>query len=327
MERILVTGCSGFVSRHFLEYLAAEGVDCKVLGVSRGIPEFPHERLGSLRFRFRQLDLLDRPGVAEVIASFRPTAIVHLASYSSVGFSWVKPVESFTNNTNVLLNLVEEVRRLEQPCRILSVGSSEEYGNVDPAWLPLREEGPLNPVSPYAVARVAQEMLSKVYVSGYGLDIVMTRSFNHIGPYQRDSFVIPSFAKQLCAIRYGNAAPRLVTGDRAVVRDFVDVRDVVRGYHMLLQRGRAGEIYNLCTGHGTSIDEVITTMQGLLGTDAELVTDPALVRPSDNRVIVGSLEKMRRELGWEPKFSLHESLGAILDWWGGRTKASDVIPR
>ncbi len=318
MDRILLTGCSGFVARHFLEHLIAEGVESDVLGLSRRKPDFLSELPRSLRFRFHQLDLLDSAGVAEAISSFRPTAIVHLASYSSVGFSWREPVESFRNNTNVLLNLVEQVRRLELPCRILSVGSSEEYGNVDPKWLPLREDGPLNPVSPYAVARVAQEMLSRVYVSGYGLDIILTRSFNHIGRYQRDTFVVPSFARQLCAIRYHNVTPKLITGDRSVIRDFVDVRDVVRGYHMLLQRGRSGEVYNLCTGQGTSIEAVIAMMQQLLGTHAELATDPALVRPSDNRVIVGSPTKMRDEIGWEPRFTLRDSLETIVEWWRTR---------
>src|SRR5690606_31214660 len=130
----------------------------------------------------------DGHAISDVIATFRPTWVVHLAAYSSVGFSWQMSVESFANNIKVLRNLIDPLRLHGIPCRILSVGSSEEYGNLGPAFLPLREDAPLQPVSPYAVARVSQELLSKVYVSGYGLDIVMTRSFNHIGPYQRDTF-------------------------------------------------------------------------------------------------------------------------------------------
>jgi len=326
MKRLLITGFSGFVSRHLLEYLDASGAESEVLGVSRSQPDFPIDKYRSLRCSFRQLDLLDKPGIDQLIAQFRPTAIVHLASYSSVGFSWQNPVESFTNNTNVLLNLIERVRLLGLPCRILSVGSSEQYGNVDAAFLPLREDGPLCPVSPYAIARVSQEMLSKVYVSGYGLDIVMTRSFNHIGPYQRDLFVIPSFAKQLCAMRYRAAPARLVTGDRTVIRDFVDVRDVVRGYCDLLLHGQAGEVYNLCSGEGTSIDHVIATMQRLLGTEAELETNPKLVRPNDNRVVVGSLDKIRDAVGWSPRIPLQQSLENILEWWRERVLASEPHP-
>ena len=316
--KILVTGFSGFVGRHFLRYLEDNAIAAELLGVDRCELAFPLDGHRHVRGSYRQLDLLDKGGVEAVIDGFRPTHILHLASYSSVGFSWQQPVESFVNNTNILLNLLEQVRALRSNCRILSVGSSEEYGNVLPSAVPIREDAALKPVSPYAVARVAQEMLSSLYVSGYGLDIVMTRSFNHIGTHQRDVFVVPSLARQLTAIRHRQAPPRLVTGDRTIVRDFVDVRDVVRAYHLLLLGGKAGEIYNVCSGRGVSIDEVIDLMRAALGIQVTLATDPALLRPSDNRVIIGSNEKIHRELGWEPRISLRESLEQILEWWNAR---------
>ncbi|MDB4987522.1 MAG: hypothetical protein JWN04_2700 [Myxococcaceae bacterium] len=312
--RILITGFSGFVSRHFLEYLDSQGEEAVVLGVSRSKPAFTFDAYPKLRCDFRQLDLLDRPSVEAAVVGFEPTHVLHLAAYSSVGFSWQQPVESFANNTNIFLNLLEQVRKLSAPCRVLSVGSSEEYGNVEPGSLPLHEGTPVKPVSPYAVARVAQEMLSNVYVRGYGLDIVMTRSFNHIGPYQRDAFVVPSLAKQLCAIRYSGAAPRLVTGDRTVVRDFVDVRDVVRAYYVLLQKGTTGEIYNVCSGTGVSIEHVLSLMQDELGTAATLESDPRLLRPTENRSVVGSYQKLERELGWRPEINLRESVSRVLRW-------------
>ena len=313
--KILVTGFSGFVGRHFLDYLEENAVEADLLGVGRSALGFPLDGLRHVRAAYQSLDLLNKGGVDEIIYGFQPTHILHLAAYSSVGFSWQKPVESFMNNTNVLLNLLEQVRTLKLKCRVLSVGSSEEYGNVQAEAVPLREDAVLRPVSPYAAARVAQEMLSRVYAEGYGLDIVMTRSFNHIGPYQRDVFAIPSLARQLTAIRYRGAAPRLVTGDRGVVRDFVDVRDVVRAYHGLLLHGQPGETYNVCGGRGVTIDGVIALMQELLGTRAELVTDPALIRPSENRVIIGSNDKIRQATGWSPRLSLRESLEGILEWW------------
>jgi GDP-4-dehydro-6-deoxy-D-mannose reductase len=313
--KLLITGFSGFVGRHLLQFLEDNAAEAEVLGVGRSAPTFSFEGLRHIRCAFHQLDLLDKSGVDDVIYGFKPTHIVHLAAYSSVGFSWQKPVESFMNNTNVLLNLLEQVRTRKLRCRVLSVGSSEEYGNVAADAVPIREDAPLRPVSPYAAARVAQEMLSSVYAAGYGLDIVMTRSFNHIGPHQRDVFAIPSLARQLTAIRYRGASPRLVTGDRSVVRDFVDVRDVVRAYFELLHHGQSGEIYNVCSGQGVSIDGVIGLMQELLGTKAALETDSSLLRPSDNRIIVGSNEKLRRAIGWEPKIPLRESLENILEWW------------
>jgi GDP-4-dehydro-6-deoxy-D-mannose reductase len=312
MTKLLITGFSGFVSRHFLEFLEAEQTDAEVLGVGRSVPGWPVERLRHVRAHFRQLDLLDKDGVDDVIYGFRPDFILHLAAYSSVGFSWQKPVESFSNNTNVLLNLLEQVRALNLRCRVLSVGSSEEYGNVPSTALPIREDTPLQPLSPYAVARVAQEMLSQVYVRGYGLDVVMTRSFNHIGPHQREAFVVPSLTRQLTDIKRHHAAPRITTGDRTVVRDFVDVRDVVRAYHGLLLRGVSGEIYNVCSGTGVSIDHVVERLMDIVGVKAELHTDPRLVRPNDNRVIIGSHEKLTRSIGWEPRIALDDSLRSIV---------------
>ncbi|MDB4988001.1 MAG: GDP-6-deoxy-D-mannose reductase [Myxococcaceae bacterium] len=313
MAKILITGFSGFVSRHFVAFLEQNSIQADILGVGRSRPVFPIDGFRHVRCQFRHLDLLDRSGVDDVIYSFRPDYILHLAAYSSVGFSWQKPVESFTNNTNVLLNLLEQVRSLNLRCRILSVGSSEEYGNVDPSSLPLREERELHPVSPYGVARVAQELLSKLYVTGYGLDVVMTRSFNHIGCHQRDVFVVPSFAKQLSAIRYEGAASELVTGDRSIIRDFVDVRDVVRAYYYLLKTGTAGEVYNVCSGLGTSLDDLIQQMQELLGTKATLRTAAHLVRPNDNQSIIGAKDKISAATGWQPEITLRESLTAILD--------------
>jgi GDP-4-dehydro-6-deoxy-D-mannose reductase len=317
MTKILVTGASGFVSRHLLEYLESLGSHAEVLGVSRTAPPFSTAHFKHVHCTFRELDLLDKEVVDAMMYGFQPDYIVHLAAYSSVGYSWHKPVESFANNTNIFLNLLEQVRALDLRCRVLSVGSSEEYGDVDPASLPLREDTRLRPVSPYAVARVSQEMLSTVYARGYGLDIVMTRSFNHTGPFQREVFAVPSLAKQLVAISKGEAPARLVTGDRTIVRDFVDVRDVVRAYHSLLMKGERGEVYNVCTGEGTSIGRVVEMMQEMLGTDAVVETDPRLLRPSDNRAVIGSNDKIKHAIGWVPEIALRESLRGVLDWWAG----------
>ncbi len=315
MSRFLITGFSGFVSRHFLQFLEDSGTEADVLGVSRAEPSFAVDRFRHVRCAFRRLDLLDKHQTGEILTAFRPDYVLHLAAFSSVGFSWREPVDSFANNTNIFLNVLDQARVRGIDCRILSVGSSEEYGNIDTEKLPLREDMPLNPVSPYAVARASQEMLSKVYVDGYGLDVVMTRSFNHTGPFQRDAFVVPSLARQLVAIARGAAPPRLVTGDLSVVRDFVDVRDVVRAYHALLLHGQAGEVYNVCRGEGHSIAEVLATMQEILATNVTLEIDPQLVRPSDNRVVIGSREKIGRAVNWAPKVSLRESLEETIRYW------------
>ena len=192
---------------------------------------------------------MDSARLRTIISDIKPDYILHLASFSSVAYSWKHPEESFSNNCNIFLNLVDAVRQTCPKCRILSVGSSEEYGDIPHADLPLRENQPLNPISPYAVARVSQELLSKVYVHAFGMQIIMTRSFNHVGPRQDERFVIPSFIKRVLDIkRSGKEAGEIETGDLTIVRDFVDVRDVVEAYYMLLTRGTPGEVYNICSG-------------------------------------------------------------------------------
>jgi GDP-4-dehydro-6-deoxy-D-mannose reductase len=319
MKRILITGFNGFVAGHFIDYLESRGIRAEVLGVdvtdlSRDISTY-----GSLKIGFSRTDLLEAGRLEALLYDFRPQWILHLASYSSVGFSWKNPSLSFRNNMNIFLNLMELIREAVPSCRVLSVGSSEEYGNVSPEDVPLAEGAPLSPVSPYAVARVSQEQLSKVYSDGFGLDIVMTRSFNHIGPGQRDAFVVSSFARQLVEIKKGlKGERRLLTGDISVVRDFLDVRDVVDAYYRLFLDGEKGQVYNICSGSGVSLREIIDMMCRILDIEVEIITDPSLLRPSDNRIIIGSNEKLRRVTGWTPKLALKKSLEDVILYWSER---------
>ena len=237
MKKILITGFSGFVSLHFLKYIDTLGDKFSIEGIDINEPSFDLKSFKNLQCHFTFLDLLNKDDIDNLIFQFQPHYILHLASFSSVAFSWKNPVASFTNNTNIFLNLLEQIKNLNLNCRILSIGSSEEYGKVNQEAIPLKETEILNPVSPYAVARVSQELLSKVYVKGYHLDIVLTRSFNHIGPGQKDIFVVPSFVKRIMEIQKYNSSPVLKTGDLSIIRDFTDVRDVVRAYYLILTKG------------------------------------------------------------------------------------------
>ena len=289
------------------------------MGVDIINPDFDLDRLRHVCCDFQQMDLLDRDGIEKLFFQFQPDYILHLASFSSVAYSWINPVSSFQNNTNIFLNVLEAVRVLNTRPRILSVGSSEEYGDLSEINWVFREEDALNPISPYAVARVSQEMLSKVYIKGYGLDVVMTRSFNHIGPGQKDIFVIASFAKRLLELkRKGVVSPKLMTGDISLVRDFVDVRDVVRAYDGLLKKGRKGEIYNICGGVGFSLRDIIEQLASILGMEVDIETDKGLLRPSDNKAIVGSNEKIKRDIGWTPEIPLQRSLEDVIHFWKER---------
>jgi GDP-4-dehydro-6-deoxy-D-mannose reductase len=319
MDRYLITGFSGFVSRHFLEFLDKQEENAAVLGIDLHEPTFDLNGFRHLKCSFEQLDLLDKERMQNAICQFQPTYILHLAAYSSVAFSWQNPILSFQNNTNIFLNLIEAVRSLNLKTRILSVGSSEEYGNVTESDLPLREDLQLKPVSPYAVARVSQEMLSQVYAEGYGVDVVITRSFNHIGPGQKDIFVIPSFAKQLAeGVLKGLKRVEIVSGDLSIVRDFTDVRDVVRAYFLLLKKGKGGEIYNVCSGRGTSLSDVLFMISKELGIEVISKVDPILVRPQDNKVIIGSNEKIRNAIGWVLEISFEKALKDVVEDWKRR---------
>jgi GDP-4-dehydro-6-deoxy-D-mannose reductase len=315
MEKYMVTGFSGFVSKHFLDYLNSREVPCTVAGIDINTPEFDYKNYAHVQCSFHAINLLNREQVNAFIQEYRPDYILHLASYSSVAYSWQHPVESFTNNTNIFLNLLEQVRNMNLDCRILSVGSSEEYGNVSEADIPLRETQPLKPISPYAVARVSQEMLSAVYAQGFGLDVILTRSFNHIGPGQKDIFVISSFVKRMLEIKRSNLPAQLHTGDLTIVRDFLDVRDVVRAYYMLLKNGDKGEIYNICSGKGIALEQIINKLSDMISLQVVTVQDPALVRPNDNRIIVGDNSKLKARIAWETEYSLDRSLQDIIDYW------------
>ena len=316
MDRYLITGFSGFVGRHFLEYLETLHSPVSVLGVDIVPPDFGLDLLSHVQCDFVKMDLLDREGIEKIILRFQPNYILHLASYSSVAFSWQNPVKSFQNNTNIFLNVIEAVHSINSKVRILSVGSSEEYGDLVGGNALFHEEDTLHPVSPYAVARVSQEMLSRVYAKGYGLDIVMTRSFNHIGPGQKEIFVIASFAKRLVEMKKeGATSPKLMTGDISLIRDFVDVRDVVRAYDGLLKKGRKGEIYNICRGVGYSLKELVQEMVSILGMEVRTEMDERLIRPNDNKVIIGSNAKIKRDIGWAPEIPLRRSLEDVIHFW------------
>ena len=314
MKKYLITGFSGFVARHFLDYLYENESDCVVLGVDVNPPRLDLEQYADrMDVSFSQVNLLKKEEFAEIVRGFLPDFVLHLAAFSSVSYSWQHPTECVLNNTNIFLNVAEAVRAIERPCRILSVGSSEEYGNVDRSGLPLREDMALHPVSPYAAARVSQELLSKVYVDGFDMDIVLTRSFNHFGPYQDERFVIPSFLKRIREVAdSGEREGTIETGDTTIVRDFVDVRDVVRAYYLLLQDGQPGEIYNVCGGKGLALSDLIEEMARILDVTITGRVNQELVRPDDNRVVIGSYEKIKNAVGWEPEIPLQQTIEDML---------------
>jgi GDP-4-dehydro-6-deoxy-D-mannose reductase len=297
MKRLLVTGSNGFVAKHLIPACAGE---YQVFGISRTAS------LGSIA-----VEMLNFNELRKVISDIEPDYVIHLASQSSVEQSWRSPSDSFMNNTCIFLNLIDAIRLLDFNPRILSVGSSEQYGIVSQSDLPLKETHPANPTSPYAIARMAQEQLSTLFVSGYGMDIVCTRSFNHCGANQDDRFVIPSIVKQFRRIQSGLQPKVVAVGNKKIIRDFIDVLDVVEAYKLLLDHSRSGSIYNVCSGHGRSIEVIIKMISENFGIDVDILENITTTRPIDNPTIVGCNDKIKSELGWEPKIPFEQSLKDI----------------
>jgi GDP-4-dehydro-6-deoxy-D-mannose reductase len=316
--KLLVTGISGFVGGHFAQFILDNNKDIELHGISRTRPNWNFVSNRSLlikKLNFYQLDLLNMNNTSKIIKEIKPDYILHLASFSSVAKSWDKPVESFLNNTNIFLNIVETIRLNNLDCRILSVGSSEEYGYVAAESVPIHEDSRIMPTSPYAVARVAQEHLSILYSKGYNLNICCTRSFNHIGPGQSDSYVVSYLVRQFVEIKKGIKPPIIKIHNGNIIRDFVDIQDVIRAYKIILSNGKSGEIYNVCSGKGYKILDIINILSNMLDMDVEVVQDKSAMRPLDSPIIVGSIDKMKAELGWEPRVPFEIGLKKIYDYW------------
>ena len=324
---ILITGFSGFVASHFVEYIYNNDPEYNIVGIDINPPTFDYSIFkDKLQIVFHQVNLLNTGELYKIFSEVMPEYVLHLAAFSSVAYSWKHPEESFKNNSNIFLNLIQVVKELNPDCKVLSVGSSEEYGNVAHENVPIRENQEINPISPYAVARVSQEMLSKVYVDAYGMNIIMTRSFNHIGPRQSERFVVPSFINRILDLKdQGNECGEIETGNLEIIRDFVDVRDVVRAYWLLLQYGTPGEIYNICSGKGIKLADIVRIVADKVGVNITTRVNPEYVRPNDNMEIVGSCYKIESELGWKPTREIEETICDMILYYEKERKGHCII--
>jgi GDP-4-dehydro-6-deoxy-D-mannose reductase len=265
-----------------------------------------------------ECDLKDAVSTREVIRKIRPDGIFHLAAQSYVPMSWIAPQETLTTNIISQLNIFEAVRAENLDCRIQIAGSSEEYGKVFPDEVPIKETNPLRPLSPYGVSKVAQDLLGYQYFMSYGMKIVRTRAFNHEGPRRGEVFVTSNFCKQIAEIEKGKREPVVYVGNLEAVRDFTDVRDTVRAYYLVLTKGKPGEVYNICTGKGYKIKEILDILLSLTKVKVEVRVDPKRLRPSDVTLLLGDPTKIKNELGWEPKIPIEKTLKDLLDYWRER---------
>lgn len=311
----LITGIAGFAGSHLADFLLRH-TDCAVAGtIHRQDTRVSHLREHVAMY---QVDVRDAAAVAEVIADVRPDLIFHLAAQSFVPISWQHPWTTFEQNVHGQVNVLQAVAQQELPARVLVVGSNEEYGIIRPEESPIDEDTPLRPISPYGVSKVAQDLMGWQYFRSYGMAVVRVRPFNHIGPRQGDRFVAPAFARQIAEAEAGMREPLLRVGNLSAIRDFTDVRDVVRAYWLTLTQVAAGEVVNIGSGQGRTIEELLRTMLSLSETAFTVENDPARMRPSDVPVSICDNRRITATTGWRPEISFEQSLRDILNDWRER---------
>jgi GDP-4-dehydro-6-deoxy-D-mannose reductase len=315
MKKILITGVTGFVGKHFARHLFTQG-SYDVVGTYRSKAGLP--ALGSLTesISLVQLDLHDEKAVESVILAEKPDYICHLAAQASPSESFISPVETLTNNIIAELSLLEVLKKHKlMTTRVLIISTGEIYGMVTPADLPVDEETPLRPASPYAVSKIAQDYLALQYHLSYNLDIVRVRPYNHIGPGQKAGYVVADFAKQIAEIEKGIQKPVITVGNLNAKRDFTDVRDMVRAYELVLQKGKSGDVYNIGSGESHAISAVLEQLVTLSPTNVTVSVDQSRFRPADVPEIVCDSSKVRQVTGWKPEIVFEKTLQDILDYW------------
>ncbi len=320
--KVLITGAAGFVGGHLVEFLRAEQPETEVFGLVRphgSVPAGPGAGV-----RVIEADLNDAASLEAALDVVSPDRIVHLAGQSSVHQSWLDPGGTLRANVLGVVHLLDAVRRHSLAPTVLVVGSAEEYGMVEASDLPLREDAPLRPASPYAVSKVAQGLVALQYASPTGIRIVRTRTFHHTGPGRGEAFAESSFAKQIAEIEAGLRPPVLQVGNLDAVRDYTDVRDVVRAYWALVERGAPGEVYNVCSGRGLRIGELLQTLVGMSRSSVEVRVDAERLRPADVAALVGDPRRLREATGWQARIPLADSLRDLLEDW--RQRAGVTTP-
>ncbi len=320
--RALITGITGFAGSHLAEYLLQEHPDIEVYGTYRWRSRRENVQDVEGRVEMVECDLRDPTSVRRMLARAKPEVVFHLAAQSFVPSSWSGPSETLTTNITAETNLFEAVRDLGLDPVIQIACSSEEYGKVFPDEVPIKETNQLRPLSPYAVSKVAQDLLGYQYFQSYGLKTIRTRGFNHTGPRRGDVFVTSNFAKQIASIEAGLQEPVIRVGNLNAIRDFTDVRDMVRAYWLATQKGRPGEVYNIASGKGQTIRELLDRLIALAAVEVTVEIDPARLRPSDVEVLLGDASKFHADTGWEPQVPLEQTLADLLDFWRQRIGTS-----
>jgi len=311
MTTYLVTGANGFIGRHLTNELADD--DNIVYGISRRIPDdfiVEHPDI-----KYEQCNLIDHASVFETLKRIRPDCIFHLAAESSVASSWKSPINIMNNNILSQINVFEAIRELELSTRIIIACSSEEYGLVQESDIPVNEKCCFNPVSTYAVSKIAQDMLAFQYYKSYNMDIIRVRSFNVEGTGRPPNYSLSSFASQIAEIEKGVGKNTILVGNLNVKRDYTDVRDAVKAYHQVAIKGKSGSVYNLCSGKAHSLRDLLDFLVSLSNIQIKIEVDKNRFRPSDIPLMLGDNTKIKTEIGWTPEIDIHDTLVDLLNYW------------
>lgn len=304
--RILIVGAAGFVGAYAIRQFAAEGAEIHAT-------KLPQEQIRQTGCTVHDLDILDAEAVRMLFDAVMPDAVLHLAAQSSVALSWKQPQLTADINIKGTLNLLEAARAMKSPPRILLIGSGEEYGVLRAEQIPVSEDTPLHPANIYAATKAAAEQLAAIYVRAYSLPIVTVRAFNHFGPGQSETFVVPDFCKQAAEIEAGLREPVIRTGNLSAKRDFTDVRDIVRAYTMLLRSGQTGAVYNVGSGRAIAVSDILETIRSLSTVPFTVEKDPAKYRPAEIPVIAADITRLQTDTGWQPEIPLDQTLRDTLD--------------
>lgn len=307
--KALVIGGGGFVGPYLVRHLTDD------LGYEVTVTKTVKETLTMDNATVRNLDILDMEQIRTLLEEEKADYLFHLAAQSSVAYSWKNPTLTVDVNIKGCINLLEAIRLVEKKPRVLLIGSGEEYGHIKKDECPIIEDNVVRPGNIYAATKSCQNMLGRIYSDAYGLDIMMVRAFNHIGPNQTPMFVVADFCKQVANIEKGKQEPVINVGNLSAKRDFTDVRDVVKAYAKLVAGGKRGETYNVGTGHAVAIQDILNKIISMSDKDIEVKVDPAKLRPVDVPIIEPDISKIKREVGWEPLIPLEQTLRETLEHW------------
>jgi len=313
MKKALITGVTGFVGSHLAEYLLTQGLE--VCGIGRWRSKTENTDQIRDKMQLVNADIRDGYSLQKVFKEIKPDYCFHLAAQSFVLESWNSPLETLGTNILGTTNVLEAIKSECPECTIVVAGSSEEYGLVHPNETPIKETNPLRPMSPYGVSKVATDKLGCMYHISYGLNVVVTRAFNHTGPRRGEVFATSNFAKQIANIEKRKNGNVIYVGNLEAQRDWTDVRDIVRAYWLAANKCNYGEVYNICSEKTIRIESMLDMLLSMSKVKVEIKQDPNRMRPSDVPILLGDCTKFREQTNWKPKIAFEKTLRDLLDYW------------